>query len=55
MFVGDIKILDPGLMLDQGLLKIIQGVEFFLFLAPVGCSNPAEPYANPFPNPLGQS
>ncbi len=41
----------PGLMLEQGLLKIIWGS---VFIAPVGGSNPEGPYPNPFPKPAGQ-
>ena len=32
----------------------LEGV-FFLFLGPSVSSNPAGPYPNPFPNPVGQS
>ncbi len=44
----------PGLMLDLELMIKFKEY-FFLFLAPMGSSNPAGLYSNPFPNPAGQS
>jgi len=45
-----------GKILDLELLmKISLGSLFFLFLVPVGGSNPAGQYSNTFPNLAGQS
>ncbi len=44
-----------SLMLDLGLLKIICGDVFFLFLALAGGFKPAGPYLIPNPNFTGQS
>ncbi len=43
----------PDLMVDLGSFKISLGG--VLIPAPAGCSNPAGPYPNHFPNPAGQS
>ena len=41
-----------GKIMDSGLLKNFSS---FLFLDPVGSSNPAGPYPYLLPNPVGQS
>ncbi len=43
----------PGEMFDLG-LYIRKGC-FFPIFSPPGSPNPALPYPNPFPNPVGQS
>ena len=45
----------PGLMLDLGLLKIIWGELFFLFIVPAEGSNPAGPISIPFLTPWGKA
>ncbi len=51
VFFGSVAL--PCKMLDLGLLKILGC--FFPFLAPAVGFNPAGPYLNLFPNPVGLS